>query len=511
MASSVERDAALIAGAIVADDYNKPNVSLDLAPSYDTRKVLSRVQMQSGIDQRKVNCFYDLIKNETTGRMTLELVKRPGVASRQNVAAVSGAQYLINNVTSALLSTWVISWDGTVTTASDASVSATVLSDTSYSPAYIDTTIISGTTYAVLQLRTANATAQKVYFASAANSWTEITDADFAAFTPRGKAEHLDGYMFVLDTASRVQNSDLNSLSAWTAGNYLTKQIQSDQPIGLAKFKNRILAFGRESCEVMVNAGNATGSPLRTVPELSAKVGMGQIADPNVVAHGYTHYYCTVNDKMYFIGRTVGDPYSSSLYMYDGSQFHKISSGPLDRILQDATSTVIYSISKFTFYGKNAVAIQMTAPSVSTQKWLMYFPDSNEWFEWESDVFTPVNDGEKFLAKGLTSVMSFGQANSWVDNVSGTYTMTVQFRMPKNGNNRDFMDWCAVEADTVSVNLAASFSDNDYSSFSTARNIDLSTAEKRITRCGSYKTRAVRLTNADNAEVRIRKFMARVR
>jgi hypothetical protein len=160
------------------------------------------------------------------------------------------------------------------------------------------------------------------------------------------------------------------------------------------------------------------------------------------------------------------------------------------------------------------VSVQLSAPTASTQRWLMYFPDVNEWFEWSSTLVSPVSDGTFFLpiASGGTTLYNFEGEDNWQD-VSTPYTMTVQFKMPKGGNNRDVMDWCGVESDTTSsaVNLAVSFSDDDYANFSTARNIDLSSLEKRITRCGSYKNRAVRLSNSDNAEVRLRKFMARVR
>jgi hypothetical protein len=246
---------------------------------------------------------------------------------------------------------------------------------------------------------------------------------------------------------------------------------------------------------------------------------MGLLADPNQVTSvgGTTSYYATVGGVMYFVGRRGGPALLNlGVFAYNGREFGKVSNSAIDRIISDTGSGYIYSITPFTFYGNNAVAIQLTAPGTTTQRWLMYFPDHGEWFEWVSDVFSPVNDGRVFLGSvvGDTNTYWFLNASfddTWQD--AGTaYNMLVQFRLPSSGNNRKFMRWCALEADTTSAasNVAVSFSDNDYQSFTSAGNIDLSSQEKRLMRNGSYKNRVVMLDHGSNYECRIRKFMARV-
>lgn len=498
----------------MSDDFNKPNVVIPLAMSYDTRKILSQTEMLAGVDQRKINMFYEIIKNPGTGNVTLELVKRPGVATRTTSAFSGVVNYLIKNVSGALLSPWVISWNSVsgVATAADASVTATIYTDTAYSPAYLDSTIISGTVTAVMQARTTSATAQKVYYATAANSWTQISDADFTGLTVRGKIEHMDGYAFALDSNNRINNSDLNSIANWTAGQYVTKQIQSDRALGLAKYKNLILAFGFETCEVLRNVGNPSGSPLSTVPGMAVKIGLGAAADPNVIAHGYSDYYTILGERMYLLGKEFGTPYTVGLFMFDGQTFTKVSTGTIDRILQDASSAVPLCVQRVGHYGKNAVAIQLTLPQTSSQRWLMYYPDINEWFEWSSDYFTPRNDGENFLIPSGNVQVAFGQSSTgWIDGATA-YTGSVQFRVPDAGNNRKFMRWCGLDADTTTSasNVTVKFSDDDYQNFDSGRTIDLNTSKKSLYRCGSYRTRVVRLEHSANAEFRARKFLARI-
>ena len=90
--------------------------------------------------------------------------------------------------------------------------------------------------------------------------------------------------------------------------------------------------------------------------------------------------------------------------------------------------------------------------------------------------------------------------------------MTHQFKLPGADNARNFMSWAGVRADTAASasNLGVAFSDDDYATFSTARNIDLSSANKRISACGSYINRAVRLTHSANLACRLEAFLARI-
>jgi hypothetical protein len=50
-----------------------------------------------------------------------------------------------------------------------------------------------------------------------------------------------------------------------------------------------------------------------------------------------------------------------------------------------------------TVANRSAVAIALTNATDTTQRWLMYFPSWNEWFEWDSTVFSPSNGGLYFI------------------------------------------------------------------------------------------------------------------
>ena len=75
------------------------------------------------------------------------------------------------------------------------------------------------------------------------------------------------------------------------------------------------------------------------------------------------------------------------------------------------------------------------------------------------------------------------------------------------------MSWFGVKGDTArsASSLNVSFSDDDWQTFSTARTIDMTATLKRITRCGAYHDRGVRLTHTANLDIRLESVVAKVK
>lgn len=110
-----------------------------------------------------------------------------------------------------------------------------------------------------------------VYTSDAAG--TKITDAEFP--TPHLPFPvYLDGYLFLAkkDTGD-IYNSDLNSTTAWTAGNFISSEQYPDDVQAITKVGNYLLAIGLHGCEYFYDAANATGSPLRRVDGASLPFG----------------------------------------------------------------------------------------------------------------------------------------------------------------------------------------------------------------------------------------------
>lgn len=500
----------------------KPNLVLPLAHSYNERGVVGDNKTESGIDQRKINCFYEYTQNAITGKTEVCLTKRPGISDLGNTYGLSSqTAYLIvwqPNTTNDLA--WIIVKDGNNVKAASSATTTTILNSASYVPAYIDRTIISGTDYAVLQLRSSFTTAHKTYYSSAIATWTEITDADYTALVHRGKMEHMDGYAFQLASDRYIYNSDLNSLSSWQASNRIAKSITLDAPAGLARLRNQLIAFGDETCEMFENAGNAAGSPLARISGLHARYGLGSVSGNSGIVAGKTHYYTIIGETMFFVGRMAGSFVNMGLFAYNGNRFEKVSDNLIDKLFVE---NQIYSVNTVGFHGKTAVAIQLRSPADDTgQRWLMFFPEQKSWFEWTSDVFSPVNNGTYFIGQAKSGASTghkiyyFNADDLWQDGTVGgtlvSYPYTTQFRLPVEDGQRHQMAMYGVVGDTTAAtaNLVVSKSDNDYSSFETLGTLDLSKQRKIGFRGGSFYNRAIQLSYTGTSEVRLRQFIGAV-
>ena len=496
----------------------KANITVPLALAYDTRGVLAYANASTNAqDQRRVNSYYEITRQSVGVPPEVVLVKRPGVTvDAGTYGAGTQVQYLVGRKPDDTwdAAPWIFVKDSTNNKVVNSSTSTTILNDTNFIPRFWDLVQFGTTKYIVVQLQNtatpSGAGNQKVYYCTTdIATWTQISDADFTGLNMRGKMEFMDGYAFIADSNNRIWQSSLNDLTAWATTDFIGKTIKQDAPQGLMKVRNQILFFGEETVEVFINEGNASGSVLGRIPQSAQLIGLGNVAGGGSGLAGKTHYYTTIADVAYFVGRFGGQAIDNSLISYNGNSFEKISRPMEDKIL---TSSTIYSINRMTFGGKIAVAIQMTLPSATTQKWLMYFPDLNEWFEWESTVYGPVNNG--FYYAGATNpqkLYTFAASNKWQDD-STNFTMTTQFRLPVADLRWKTMPICGVIADSTSSSkdLGVSFSDDDGTTWTTARNIDLSLRKKELTGCGGFRERFVRLTSTNDTECRLRRFYSAI-
>lgn len=481
---------------------------LALASSYNTRGIAGFTNaVTNALDQRKINSVYEPVKNSATGKTTLYLVKRPGVADVGSAYGTTGQLAYLWEVgagatSNAAANRWVFSTSGNDIRASDSSVTTVIVTASGYAPAFVDKTAISGTDTIVVQLRNATGT-QTAWYSSAIGTFTQISTSVFTGLAHQGKIEHLNGYAFIA-TRNRVYGSDLNSVSAWSAQSYLDRQAKQDIGTGLAKLGKQIISFGTATMEILVPSQNPTGLAL-------SFAGSHDYGLASTIVTGQRHYTATVDGRLYWVGSNPG-----GVFAYNGQTVEKVSSLAIDKILAERQ---FYHVSVIGFQGQRAISIGLDTVDAATQRALLFFPRWNDWFEWNSTVFIPQASQRLetvCLGVGANQHKLYAistAADNWRD--SGTdYTETHQFRIPKQGNQRDRMGMCGVDADTAASTttstLGVSFSDDDGQTWSSTRNIDLTINKKHIYRCGAYTDRLVRLTHTANLDCRMEAFIARV-
>jgi hypothetical protein len=511
----------------------KPNLIVPLAYSYDGRGINPATAMANAQDQRKVNCYYNTIGNSFSGAKESLVVKRTGVSLYQDELNGSTNQIQYSAVRGVAGNN--VSYVGVQETSTNAikvlqatdaitDVSATIDTDANLVPGFLTKGSPAGPDVLVLQLSNkfssgvnpGATSADNFYYSENGDTWTNITDSDFVGATNVicGACVIMDGYMFVLRSDNTIQHSDHDDVTSWASGSIISKSIIQDLPMGLARFRNQIIAFGSESVEVFYNKGNATGSVLERLPHLSARVGLNNLV--------YGNYTAEIGNKLYFIGSETGFAGSqvSSLYVYDGSRFEKLYHPIIDKIF---TQNTIYNFGSFPWGSKHGLYAQLTSPTSTTgHKWLVYFPEDEEWFEWTSDVYQPINDGLSFCGGNKTGASTCNSVYVG-DSIEGydqaavgtnvTYPYTLQFKLPVEDGLPHTIPYFGVIGDTNSTEtlLAISKSSDDYQNFTSVGNIDLSKKRKIKYGLGMFQSAPIiRLSYTGTAAVRLSKAYANV-
>lgn len=486
----------------------EPNLILPFATSYNARNIAGYTQVVTNADdQRKINWIYEPVTNGLVESTTIYLAKRPGVADSGSSFGTSGQEAYLMEVaagalTSAAANRWVFSISGDDIRASDASQTVVIATAAGYEPVYVDKAIFGGNDTVIIQLRNASGT-QSVYYSTAIATWTQISDADFTGLTHRGKMEFGPGRAHIM-SGNRIYSSDLDSLSAWSATSFITKQVQQDIGTGLARLGKLYIAFGESTFEVFHDIGNPTGTPLEALPDKFQRFGMA-----STIVTGMRHYYTVLGQHMFWVSKNP-----KGVFAYNGETVEKVSSLGIDKILAEQQH---YHVGLVSFQGQTGIGIVLTSTGDATQRMLVYFPAWKDWFEWTSTVFVPITSSRLttcFLGNGSNGhkLYDISETSNNYQDAGTSITSTIQFKLPSTGNQIKRMPFCGVIGDTApsADTLSVSWSNDDYQNFSTARTIDMTKMTKMLKTCGSYRDRVMQISHSGTIGCRLEKFIARV-
>lgn len=451
-------------------------------------------------DQQFINCFPEVNANPVTQKRSIVLNKRQGTAASSDVQASATAHFgSIIRSTGVAVFSYIKSTGSSVMFFNSSAIQ--VGGDVANAGAclFMNTTDISAVENLTATIIDNPGNGFEVWYYPEGGAWTQITDGDFpTALT--ATHTHMDGYMFAMTTTGRIYNSDLNSLANWGANNYITANSYGDAGVGVARYKNSIVGFGGLSTEFYVNAGNATGSVLRRVPEATLRIG--------AVATGQSQGASIreVGDSVYWVGRDA-DTGRKGIYRLNGYKAEKISNAAVDKLL--ASGRIDYIFGSFSLLGMTHIAFR----SGSATSAMCYCVDNGFWW-----LFTPAgsltltalcgdsNAHSYFTTFSNAKIYTFDPDTPvWQDNASA-YTMTVQTdNVDCDTDRMKFWDRLRLVYDRQSATSAVSvsWSDDDGANFSTPIDIDTSTAQSWITALGASQRRIWKFTHAANTACRI--------
>jgi len=452
-------------------------------------------------DQIFTNGYPETATNPITGKSRVCLNKRPGRAQSAELTGVSAglnaAVAWTSNSGSAAPFVFAFRDSGNDIRFYDhtgTQVGGDVATASTSDCTFLSETLISTT--GNLTASIIDGTTLENWFFPEGGAWTQITDGDFPANVQAAHC-HMDGYMFVITRAGVIHNSDVNSLSAWTAGVSIAAQSMPDNGVGIARYRNLVVAFGDYSMEFFYNAGNATGSPLSRVDGAIKRVGAIRPSSFNPTIR-------SIGDTVYWLGRDA-EAGTCGVYRLDGFQPKKISTTTVDKLVTKGAITKI--LGGFTLGGLSHIAFAASGVSV-----LCFCLETGFWWYFVSDIsFTAFLGG-----RGTTGITVATASNSnrihtfdpstpvWQD-AGASYTMTAQTDPLDHGTHkRKFYNRVALMGDTQSSGaVSVSWSDDDYASFSAARSIDFSSTRRSLERLGMSRRRAWKFEHSANTPCRL--------
>lgn len=357
-----------------------PTDKIPFVGSFNQRGMAGNAELVANVDQRFLNCIFDVVQNPVTEKTTLYVQRRPGWSVDSLVAAGSASTGMIRpqsfnatisafgdtnstiyfgptsvgvitgralhfteTIVSAVTYVMIKSSDGTGWYYANGAKDQTAYTGDTHTNTTIDgiastagmysgqkisgTGIVVGTR--ILTVNSANAiTTDTATTASATIAITKepiakILDGDFVTSgTLISAFAEMDGFLFYTSNTA-LYNSELNSITSYSATAFVSPNMAPDPPVAVARSANALIVLGAASKEVYYNAGLATGSPLQRSAQYFERIGT---PDQRSVT--------TLENDIYF----ASTPYEGDVgaFRITGLNATRISTPAIDRIMGTA-------------------------------------------------------------------------------------------------------------------------------------------------------------------------------
>ena len=345
----------------------------------------------------------------------------------------------------------------------------------------------------------------KLYLIDSANTVTTVSTASDAQFPTSnlGPVIFFNNYFYFAKSNGEIWNSDADTFTSYTATSFTSSEMYPDNLEAITRQKDQLIALGKFGTEFYFDNAISPGSPVLRIDQNALQIGLatknslGQAEDVII--------WCSAaRDGGYTIWR-----------LDDLNKLNKISTEPLDRIL-DAEGSSISSCTAFMFraFGHLMYGINLSVAN----RTLMYDTEENFWFEWADTAGNKFNcsdvtekNGTVYLQDATNGRIYTLSASTFQDN-SSNFTVTLQTAAYDfDISDLKFLPVLDVYGDNTTGNLGVAWSDDDYTSFTTARNIDMSGIKKRLTRLGSFRKRAFKFTYTDNYALRLEGLQGKIK
>jgi len=305
---------------------------------------------------------------------------------------------------------------------------------------------------------------------------------------------YLDGYINVMTPEATIWSSDANEPDSWPLDSNIVAQIEADKAVYLSKQLVYLLALKKYSIEMFYDAGNAAGSPLS--PVQGAKVSVG-CRHANSVAQ--------MEGTMFWVSQARDG--GTAVYLMDNVKSQQISTPSIERLLQQADYTTVYSWCA-RVAGHRYYCVTLAASNLS----LVYDLTSQQWYQWTdaNGNYLPyvsasyTGDNQAIFQHATNGKMYQLEIVNTTDE-GAAITMDLYTPNYDGGARlRKYVKSMDIIADQTNGSvLQVRVSDDDYQTWSNFRDVDLSKIRPRLTDCGTFRRRAYHFRHQSNTPLRI--------
>ena len=452
-------------------------------------------------DTQLVNFYYERISQENE-KKTISLKKRPGVgATTWSLTKVANSDVLRGSTYDTVRNAMYWAVGNKV---------YSLLPDVSNVPTLV-TTLSTSSGYVGFCGYIKSTGTRYICFSDGTDLWihdyvgatcTKVVDADMP--TPHQPYPiSVDGYILLVKlNTNDMYNSDPDNPFSWTAGNYISAEINSDYSIRPIKVKNYVLLLGVNSVEYFYDAANASGSPFSR-------------NDSPYRSLGYVTGYAQAGDTSFFVGQEGQG--NLSVYQVNGFKIERISTNIVDQTIQTNVATQNAKSPIITNKDANIISVAGHTFYVLTasQTTWMYDLEEKFWYELRNSSGTGMQieaswnmqNGSQYLAianQPTISVMAPALYQDFGVNFTCRYTT--------DNYTADTMNWkfCSrliIVADqtqsTGASYINVSWSDDDFADPGTPVQLNLFTTTPDIRQLGRFRQRTWRFEYTDNYPLRM--------
>lgn len=341
-----------------------------------------------------------------------------------------------------------------------------------------------------------------LYVQSAATTIVKNTASGYPGVTVKGLG-YLDGSWYVMTPYGAIMGSDIDNPLSWNALNLIYTDRGIGAGVSIIRHLNYIVAFCDNGIQFFYDAGNPyPASALSALP--NGTYNMGCVAAVSIAQ---------VEQVTVFLGKTQQK--GRSIYVLSGLSVQKISDAYIDKIIDLSNLSVIYAWG-IRIQGHSHYLISFGDLGIT----LDYDFTTGKWSVWAGTNGTGIYNGGYYLNPPLTSGLLpigdyvQGANDGYVYLLDGTLatdagaaiTGTIQTEPIGNGQARERCGIMQLVADTVNANVAVSYSDNDYQTWSNPANINLSFQKKQLVSLGSFRQRSFRFTYSGGVPCRFKEY-----